>query len=113
MAKTAAARTAQVVWEAKWAYVPTMDHHRDARKHLCVLVRVEDGIATILPTSTKRVEDRPTQRPVLWGGVEVYPATNRIFEMPVGEWVGLAKAEARHQPDKAVRGYLKQELNRA
>jgi hypothetical protein len=112
MTKTAAARTAQV-WETKWAFVPTMNHNQDARLHLCVVVRIEDGIATILPTSTKRVEDRPSQRPILWGGAEVYPATNRVFTMPVGEWVGLAKAEARHQPDREVRGFLKQELSRA
>lgn len=113
MAKTAAARTAQIIWEAKWAFVPSMDHHRDARRHLCVVVRVEDGIATVLPTSTKPVQGRTGQRPIRWGGAEVYPATNRIFTMPVGEWASLAKAEARHQPDREVRGYLKQELSRA
>ena len=112
MAKKAANRRPQP-WEAKWAFIGTMNHHQDARKHLCVAVRIDGDTVTVLPTSTKPVEGRPGQRPILWGGAQVFPATNRIYQMPLGEWVALQKAEAKHQPDAEVRGYLKQELHRA
>ncbi len=103
----------QVIWQAKWAFIPTMDQHADRRSHLCVAVADDGDTVTVLPTSTKPVNGRPNQRPILWGGVEVYPATNRVFTMPRSEWVGLHIAEAHHQPDKATRGFLKQELCRA
>jgi hypothetical protein len=112
MAKKTTARGPQV-WETKWVQVQSMDHNHDNRKHLCVVVAVEGDTLTLLPTSTKPVEDRPNQRPVLWGGVEVYAATNRIYSMTVAEWNSFRKAEARYQTDKEVRGYLKQELARA
>jgi len=112
MAKKANARGPQM-WEAKWVQVQSMDQHRDARKHLCVAIAITADTVTVLPTSTKPVEARPNQRPVLWGGVEVYPATNRVYTMPASEWVGSRLAEAQHQPDREIRGFLKQELCRA
>ena len=112
MAKNTAARGPQI-WEAKWVQVQSMDQHRDARKHLCVAIAVDDNTVTILPTSTKPVEARPNQRPILWGGVEVYPATNRIYAITTAEWFAARPADAHHQPDRETRGFLKQELRRA
>ncbi len=45
MAKTATARSAQP-WEAKWAFIPSMNQHRDNRVHLCVAVKVTADIVT-------------------------------------------------------------------
>ena len=101
------------VWEAKWAFVPTMNQHADMRKHLCVAVRIEGETVTLLPTSTKPVQGRSGQRSILWGGAEVFAATNRVFTMNLAEWIGTARSDAKHQPDKEVRTYLKQEMHRA
>lgn len=102
-----------VTWQAKWAFIPTMNQHADRRSHLCVAVAESEDTITVLPTSTKPVNGRPNQRPVRWGGVEVYPATNRVFTISRSEWTRLPLAEAHHQPDKTTRGFLKQELCRA
>ena len=107
-----AANRALQPWEAKWVVVPTMNHNRDSRLHLCVSVKIADGIVFILPTSTKPVEGRTGQRPVRWGGVELYPATNRVFTMPTEDWVVLERADAHRQPDRELKSFLKQELNR-
>jgi hypothetical protein len=100
-------------WEAKWAFIPSMNQHHDDRAHLCVAVKVEGDTVTVLPTSTKPVNGRPNQRPIRWGGTQVYPATNRVFTIPLWEWASFCPADAHHQPDREVRGYLKQELCRA
>lgn len=113
MANKARTTSGPQMWEAKWVQVPSMDHRRDARKHLCVVIAVDGDTVTLLPTSTKPVNSRPGQRPVLLGGVEVYPATNRVYTVTAIEWVNAALADAHHQPDRSVRGFLKQELCRA
>ena len=111
MTNSKAARGAQV-WQTKWTFVPTMNQHADMRKHLCVVLKVEGDVVTLMPTSTKPVEGRTNQRSIGWGGCQVYAATNRVFTVDSSEWVGLPSADALHQPDKEVRAYLKQELRR-
>ena len=113
MAKKATATRRAQPWIAKWAFVPSMNHHQDMRRHLCVAVRVEGDTVTLMPTSTKPVAGRSGQRPVLWGGAQVFAATNRVFTMDLTEWLSTETADARHQPDAEVRAYLKQEARRA
>ena len=112
MTKRTNARGPQM-WEAKWFFVPTMNQHADARKHLCVAVKVEDDTVTLMPTSTKSVDSRSNQRSILWGGVQVFAATNRVFTVNRSEWTCLETADAMQQPSKEVRSYIKQELRRA
>jgi hypothetical protein len=112
MTQSPSARRPQI-WEAKWVFVGSMNQHRDSRPHLCVAIASDGDAVTLLPTSTKPVTGRPNQRPVRWGGAEVYPATNRVFTVPIEEWLVLRPAEVRHQPDREIRGFLKQELHRA